>query len=248
MLKEHKMAKRKSKKVDSFEEVAKLQEKLMEMYKDREEKGYKSEYLIKEIQELEAEVNRLEGLLLAEEYNRNEFVSQRNQALSKFADMEREETELLKRLEVVRRSKRLATLRSDMFMSIIADNEGEDYLNELETADMLKTGKIDYRMLDVELFCKELGIKNPKLTLSDFVLKMFSFFRSNMAFKHYTDEDLAILFRRNFIIEDKRLSFKEIKEKYYPNGKTSESYTKQYKIIKDKFRKHIKFHPDDLVF
>ena len=48
---------KKAPKVDLFEEVNLLQEKLMKMYKDREEKGYKSDFLLSDIKALEIEIN-----------------------------------------------------------------------------------------------------------------------------------------------------------------------------------------------
>lgn len=240
------MAKRKNIKKDVFQEVSKLQEELMGMYKDRELKGYKSIYKLNDIKSLEVRVNSLNDELLADEYNLKEFTELRDSQVKLLNLNIAKEAEILKDLDVCRRSIRLATLRKNSLGRIINENEGEGYITDIDTKNILD--EMDITDFDKGLFCREFQIDVPDLNSDDFVLKMFSFFRENEAYKHYSNGDLAVLFRRNFVVDGKRLSFVKIKELYYADEKTSDTYSKIYKIIRDKFRKHIKFHPEELVF
>lgn len=241
------MAKRKKvSKKDLFQEVSKLQEELMEMYKDRELKGYKSIYKLNGIKALEVKVNSLNDKLLAEEYDLTEFTKLRDSQVTLLANNEAKEKKLLASLEKCRRNIRLATLRKNSLGVIINANEGEGYITDIDTQSILDT--IDVTDFDIKLFCTDFKIEDPDLSVDKFVLTMFSFFRNNEAFKHYSDEDIAVLFRRNFVVEGKRLTFVQIKEIYYPDGKTSDSYNKLYKTIRDKFRKHREVRPFSLVF
>jgi len=236
----------KKKKTDLFKKVSELQEQLTNMYKDRDEKGYQSKYLLTDIKKLEIEVNELNTELLREEYDLSEFLKLRDNQLLNLKDNLIIEKDSASKLEKARRNIRVSALRANSLNTIINENEGASYISMTETKGILDN--MDITDFDMSLFCKEFSLEIPNISEDDFILKMFSFFRSNEAFKHYSDEDLALLFRRNFVVDDKRLSFKQIKELYYPNDKTADSYTKLYKIIKDKFRKHIKFHPDDIAF
>ena len=240
------MAKKKQVKRDIFEEVTEKQAQLMSMYEDRKLKGYKSQYLLSDIKKLEIEVNQLESQILREEYDLKEFTKLREGRIKIMNTNLQKERELSIELEQVKTNIRVATLRLKSLAGIINENEGEGYTHEIQSKSILED--IDITDFNVNLFCKDFLIENPELSDDDFVLKMFSFFKGNEAFKHYSDNDIALLFRRNFVVEGKRLSFPQIKNLYYADGKTVDSYTKLYKIIRDKFRKHIKFHPADLVF
>jgi len=231
---------------DLFEELIVLQEALMQMYEDRDLKGYKSIYKVSDIQALEVEVNALNEKLLAEEYDLSEFKKLRDDQLSIIEENRKKEADLIIQLNRCRRDLRLATLRKNSIDKVINNNEGEGYTTDIEIKKILED--VDMTDLDVDLFCKEFKITNPNISKDNFVLKMFSFFKSNKAFKHYSNDDIAVLFRRNFKVDGKRLSFVAIKELYYANGKTADAYAKLYKIIKTKFQKHIKLHPNDLVF
>lgn len=240
-----------AKKKDLFEEVNELQEKLMSMYKDRKDKGYKSDFLLSEIKNLEVSINEKETLLLKEEYDKDAFIVLRNQAKNQLIGVEEKELILLDKLDRLRRTKRLCELRSQSLTSILKEKEGDSFISEIDTKDIIKD-TFKFPPVDYNLICLDLSIDISKvlsLKKEDFVLKMFSYLRGNKAFSHYDDKDLAILFYRNSLNkEGKRLSFKDIKETYYVEGKTAETYTKLYKILKDKIRKNLKIKPDDLIF
>jgi len=240
-----KIRKRK-KEQDIFEEANLLQDKLMLMYEDRKIKGYKSLYKLSDIKSLEVEINSLNDKLLSEEYDLEEFLKLRDSQIKSIEVQSKLEEDLMQQLEQARKSLRLATLRKQSLTKIIEDNEGKGYLTDLGTKSLLDD--MDITDFDMSSFCLDFHIELPNLSDDDFVLKMFSFFRSNEAFKHYSEGDLAVLFRRNFVIDKKRLTFVSIKEQFYPDGKTPDTYSKLYKIIRDKFRKHIKLHPNDLRF
>jgi len=234
------------KNIDLFKKVSELQEQLMLMYEDRDLKGYQSKYLLTDIKALEVEINEYNTQLLAEEYDLKEFEKLRASQIENLNSNIAKERDLVVSLEKARRNIRVATLRASSIGKIINEKEGDGYIADLETQTILDD--MDITDFDISWFCREFSLIVPNISDDDFVLKMFSYFKSSETFKHYSDDDLALLFRRNFIVDGKRLTFKQIKEMYYPDGKTTDTYTKLYKIIKDKFRKHIKFHPDDVNF
>lgn len=227
----------------------KLQDKLNKMYADREEKGYKSDYLISDMKDLEIRISKIEKELLKEEYDKDFTYSILKDVRATLEDDIQLEKELFSKLERVRANIRKNKLKQANLESILKEQEGANYISEMDYKSLVDS--FDHKNFDVDLFCKtyELDLTDKVKHKPSFVMTMFSFLKSSEAFEGYLENDLMIIFYREIMEDGKRLSFSEIKQRYYANDdKSDTSFAKLHKKIKDKLKKYIKVHKDSLPF
>ena len=118
-----------------MQNLSKLQDKLNKMYADREQKGYKSEYLINDMKDLEVRISKIERDLLEDEYDKDFTYSILLDTRDAIASNIELEKELFSKLERVRASIRKDNLKRENLESILASKEGVNYVSEQDYKD-----------------------------------------------------------------------------------------------------------------